>query len=325
MPAFPVVQSLLSPSALLEVVAAEYDVGRLLDCRLWIAGHADVYLVTTDRDRYVLRVYRTGWRTDDEIAYEIDALRHLTKKGVSVAVPVVRKDGAWFRTVEAPEGARQLALFTFARGRAAPGEAGFSEHFGRGLAALHAATDDFRSSHARFRLDLAILLDRPLSRLAPLLAHRSEDWRYLVELAERLRRGVEAFTGARLDWGFCHGDAFGGNAHLDGEVLTHFDFDDCGPGWRAYDLATYRWICAWRAGDAADARWQEFLSGYRERRPLAESELAAVPLFVAVREIWVAGQNAGVAPIRGHWPVNFDNRLRFLRQWEQEHLSTPSA
>jgi Ser/Thr protein kinase RdoA (MazF antagonist) len=144
---------------------------------------------------------------------------------------------------------------------------------------------------------------------------------YLHRLAAWLRRRIARLAARGLDWGFCHGDAFGGNCVLDGEVatgtLTHFDFDDCGPGWRAYDLAAYRWILAWRAGGAAGRRWRECLRGYRAVRPLAAADVAAVPLFVAARELWVLGQNArATVALRGEWLFDVGPRIRFLQRWE---------
>jgi Ser/Thr protein kinase RdoA (MazF antagonist) len=308
-------------------VAAAYAavVGPPRRCRLWLSGSGDVYLVDTERGRYVLRLYRAGDRSDGDVAYELAAVRHLAQRGVPVAAPVRRADGAWFRTLAAPEGPRQAVLFAYARGREAYDEAGYARLYGRSVATVHAAAADFRSAHPRFRLDLGVLLDRPLARLEPLLADRPADWRYLLDLAGRLRAGLTA-RGVGLDWGFCHGDVLGGNAHLEGDTvtgtLTHFDFDDCGPGWRAYDLATYRWITTWRTPEAAAARWEEYLEGYRERRPIGAADLGAVPLFVALREFWVVGQQIRNASLRGHYWVQdnyVDRRLRFLREWERQH------
>jgi Ser/Thr protein kinase RdoA (MazF antagonist) len=276
---FPVVQSLLSPQGLLALVEAEHDLGTPLECDLWFAGVTNTYRVATARGSYALRVYRTGHRTDGEVAYELDAVRHLAGKGVPIAVPVPRADGAWFRSVEAPEGPRRVApegprrvaLFAWAPGREAHREEGYSLRYGRAVAELHDASDDFRSAYPRFRLDAGTLLDRPLSRIEPRLAHRPDDRAYLLGLAARPRERLARLPAAELEWGFCHGDTLGSNAHLDGDTIVHFDLDDCAPGWRAYDLATYRWIWTWRTPEAAEARWAEFLAGYRERRPTRES------------------------------------------------------
>jgi Ser/Thr protein kinase RdoA (MazF antagonist) len=316
----PAAHSLADPAALRALLAAEYDLGPVRACRLWHNGVTETHRVEAERGRYFLRLYRAGWRSDAEVAYEMDALAHLAGKGVPLAGPILRRDGTRFGAVRAPEGRRLLALFAGAPGRVAWDEPGFSARFGAGLAALHAAGDDFRSPHPRRAIDLDVLLDRPLARLEPLVATHPADRAYLHRLAARVRRGVEALAVRGLDWGLCHGDAFGGNCLLDGPVpsgrLTHFDFDDCGPGWRAYDLASYRWILAWRAPGQAAARWRECLRGYRAVRPLGATDAAAVSFFVAAREVWVLGQNArAMLALRGLWLVDLAPRLRFLRGW----------
>ena len=144
------------------------------------------------------------------------------------------------------------------------------------------ATDAFSSSHSRFHLDLAHLIDQPLSQVLPFLAHREDDQHYLRTLAEKLRAGLSRLPSVQLDYGVCHGDCHGRNAHVmaDNTIVTFFDFDCGGPGWRAYDLAVFRWGCA-RA--QRDDRWELFLRGYQERRHLRALDLHAIPWMVAVK------------------------------------------
>ena len=314
----PVDQSLLSPAALLATVAADYAIETPRQCLLWSNNVTQTYIVTAEHARYILRVYKTGRRTDDDVAYELEALRHLDGKGLAVSVPIVRRDGAWFQTIQAPEGPRQMALFTSAPGGEAYRDEGYAARYGRSVAALHAASDDFLGAHQRFHLDITVLLERPLARIAPLLAYRPADWQYLQDLAAEVRRQVTALAAAGLEWGFCHGDTLGSNAYRDGDVITHFDSDDCGPGWRAYDLATFVWIWAWHE---KPERGQEFLEGYSAHRPIAAVDRRALPLFVVLREIWVTGQQTREAATLGHALITdayFDARLRFLRSWEQQ-------
>jgi hypothetical protein len=58
-----------------------------------------------------------------------------------------------------------------------------------------------------------------LARIAPLLAHRPADWRYLQDLAAEVRRQVKALAAAGLDWGFCHGDTLGSNGNSSDPLL----------------------------------------------------------------------------------------------------------
>src|SRR5262249_23657795 len=117
--------------------------------------------------------------------------------------------------------------------------------YGRAVAALHAATDDFSSTHQRFALDLDFLLAKPLDVVQPYLAHRPVDWRSLRALAPAVTERLASLQARGLDRGVCHGDAQGGNAHItpDG-TITFFDFDVCGSGWRAYDVAVFFWGAA---------------------------------------------------------------------------------
>src|SRR5262249_8855231 len=132
------------------------------------------------------------------------------------------------------------------------------------LAELHRASDDFAAPHRRVPLDLDWLLEQPLQRIEPYLAHRTDHREYLGALADRVRRQVADLAGD-LAWGFCHGDYHGWNVHVaeDGSA-TVFDFDGCGPGWRAYDLATFRHSLG--LDPKKSATWPAFLAGYAEPR-----------------------------------------------------------
>jgi Ser/Thr protein kinase RdoA (MazF antagonist) len=321
---FPATMTTLSGDALGRFVAADYDVGVVRACRLFSPSLTHTYLVETDGPRYMLRVYRAGWRTPSDIGYELDVLQHLARQGVAVSTPVPRRDGALVRVLPAQEGPRPAVLFTYAPGRETFDAPGYPGRYGRAAAALHNAAADFRSRHRRFRLDLRHLLDAPLAAVLPFLAHRPADRERLVALAETLRRRVAALPADALETGFCHGDLHGGNAHLDGETLTLFDFDCCGPGWRAYELAVYRWDTSSGDPDRAAASWAEYLAGYTTVRPLRDVDLAAVPLFVAIRHFWWLGLQCGNARDWGIGYRNdrfFDQQLRVFDTWEAAYLT----
>lgn len=73
------------------------------------------------------------------------------------------------------------------------------------------------------------------------------------------------------------------------------------------------------------ARWEQFLRGYGERRTLNELDLAAVPLFVAIRHIWLLGLHTGNGRDWGYgWMGDryFDRSLKFLKTWEKKRLAS---
>jgi Ser/Thr protein kinase RdoA (MazF antagonist) len=65
----------------------------------------------------------------------------------------------------------------------------------------------------------------------------------------------------------------------------------CGPGWRAYDLATF-------LIDEPAAIVDAFLAGYESVRTLAAAERVSIPIFQIVQSIWVLGLRAGYV---NHW------------------------
>jgi len=95
---------------------------------------------------------------------------------------------------------------------------------------------------------------------------------------------TEIMAGA-MDIGFCHGDLHGFNAHLDGDVITHYDFEECGFGYRIYDLATFRW--SFYFNDSGVDQWTAFLDGYQTIRKTAETDILLLDTFVLIRHIWL--------------------------------------
>jgi Ser/Thr protein kinase RdoA (MazF antagonist) len=330
LPAFPTSYSTLAGRALGGWLAASY--GHLFEAppsvRLYRRGLNDTYMVDADADggrrRFVLRVYRSAWRSASEVAYELDAISHLRRAGVPVAAPIERRDGRLAETLDAPEGPRQAVLFEHAPGRLPARDEADYARYGRAAAALHDAAAGFASPHARFRLDLRHLLAQPLDAIRPFLADRPQaDRDRLARVADRLRGLVER-AAPDLEASFCHGDLNGGNAHLDadeGGPVTFFDFDCCGEGWRAYDVAVFRYGMELRR--EAEPLWRAFLEGYRSRRALSEAELAAVPALVAVRDIWLRGLQAGKADDSGDDYLNeryWTGFLDGLEAWCRKHV-----
>jgi Ser/Thr protein kinase RdoA (MazF antagonist) len=317
----PVTYSILAADALLAMIERTYELPSPLTCELLLPSMNDTYLLAGKDSRYIVRVYRASWRSAGEIAYELDLLTHLAARGVSVSLPLAGIDGCLCRPLTAPEGVRNVALFTYAEGEPLTWtNVDQCRAAGHLLAAIHNATDDFISSHHRTALDVEHLIDAPLLALQPFIEHRPDDWGYLVALTAKLRARLGEVRGM-LDWGPCHGDFGGGNLFVaDNCRLTAFDFDLCGPGWRACDLAAIQFVATARK----DARiWDAFAEGYSTARPLGNADRAAVLLFDPIRRLWRMGLQAGNAP---DWGISrlkdtvVDNELRFLRTWEAEYL-----
>jgi len=314
---FPATHSLLSASALLSYAQEHYEMGRALECHLLDRGWNDTYLIRASSGNYIVRVYRTGWRSLSDILYELDMLLHLHGKDVPVSSPLAMKEGSLVSTVNTLEGPRQVVLFTFAEGERPrwPRDETYSRAYGQAVARVHSALDDFTSPHTRFGLDLDHLLENPLRTILPLLSDRPEDQAYLLDLVTVIKQRLDDLPRGELEWGACHGDFHGGNARIRRDLqVIFFDFDCCGPGWRAYDLAVFRLT---RALKQEEKLWEDFLAGYLQQRTLCTLDLEAVPFFMTIRQIWRLGMHTSNAAYWGSDFLNkryFDSNMQLLRE-----------
>lgn len=312
-----VAYSSLDPNVLADWLAGTYGLPAPVRCSLVSPGVNDTYEVVSGAGTAYFRVYRAGLRSQADVAFEVDLLRHLEQAGVSVSVPVAAADGSLVTQLEAPEGVRPAVLLTAAPGKVLAYAQDDAYTYGCAVANLHTAMDTFQSPWSRFHLDLDHLLDQPLRRIQPF----AEDlglWSFYTELADRLRARVQAVAPA-LEWGLCHGDLHGHNVHKNEEGrLTFFDFDCGGPGWRAYDLAVYRWAVGRHAKGMEP--WEAFLSGYRSQREVSQVDLDITPVFVATRNYWLLGLHASQVNQRGTASVRqwVEGAVPVLRGLEKE-------
>ncbi len=290
------IRSLLHPDDLGELVRREYEIRPPVTAKLLQRGFNDAYLITDgDGDRRVLRVYAKDkyWLgSEADVCFELELLEYLAVSGLPVANPYPRRSGELLGRLDAPEGQRSYAVFTFAPGRTL-GSQPFDERLwqsvGREIARMHCAMDTFESTKSRYHLDLAILIDMPLAAIKPYVTPEEEDFfAELGDVAQQLKDAICRHTWGPGTYGPIHADAHDSNMHVTAEgTFMLFDFDHCGFGWRAYDLATfYRHP---RESGEEQQKWTAFLAGYEEVRPLTVAERDSLPVFKASRALWDVG------------------------------------
>lgn len=318
----PVYHSVISCHALAPALQELYDIGEVMECGFLSNGLNDTYILKTSTDKFILRIYKCHWRNEQDVIFEVELLNHLFKKEIPVSAPVIRRDGGYLIKLAASEGTRYAVLFTYAEG-------GYSDEqkssilYGEHVAKMHLAMDDFECEQERFKLDLKHLLNEPLRSIRGALSHRQEDFDYLESLSRVLSNRIEELS-PELEWGVCHGDLHGANVHFHADSLTHFDFDCGGFGWRAYDISVFLWakVRGREKEHFNNEQWTAFLNAYQLHKVLSENDIKAIPIFVAIREIWLMGLHIGSAHVWGSGWQNdhyFNKNLRFLRDWCEVH------
>ena len=314
---FPAIYSTLESQTIVSRILSEYAIGSPKTCQFWHRGLSDIYLVETVSGQYILRISHQHWRNAAEIYFELELLYFLQQKQLPVASPLNTKKGELAIEINAPEGKRYAALFNYAPGKIALGDLNEQQSYilGNTLAKIHQATYNFSSKYKRKDLSLEYLLDDSLKKIAPFLKAREQDFIYLYELVEKIKYQLKYLEQKAPFWVICWGDTHSGNAHFtpDNQV-TLFDFDQCGYGWRAFDIAKFLQISL-RTGISRKLR-DAFLSGYQSISELTASELTSLQAFTQTAHIWVWAISLETAMLH-NWSIlddsYFSKRLSQLK------------
>ena len=289
----PVIRSIPAIAPMVQALQIHYGLN-IIACELIKSLLQDTYRISTQDSSYIFRLYRVGQRSLDEILSELEILDYLLENGLSVSAGIKTQLRERVVAFSMPEGTRYGALFSFS-----PGEP-LSKHltcqsiqaYGKSLAHLHRIADAFPHPITRPSLDRPALLDVPVQTLKTRFPEERDHIPYLQSVAERLRPVLDAIPTTPPVYGFCHGDPGTVNVHMDenGE-LELFDFDFCGSGWRAYELAVVLNDLRSEPPELTEA----FLNAYNTVRPLSEREHHILPTFQAIHHLWILGVHSGNA------------------------------
>lgn len=318
---FPVTYSTLDSSALINRVLTQYEIETVENCQFWNRGLSDVYLVETLGEPYILRVSHHHWRSESDIQFELELLDFLRQRHLPIAYPLRTADERLFVPIDAPEGQRYAALFTYAPGQIPVGDLNPKQSWqlGETLAKVHYTALDFRCNAPRQALTLDYLLDDSFGAIAPFLQERPQDLEYLDGAIAQLKLQLRDFPCEAPFWGICWGDPHSGNAHFTpDEQISLFDFDQCGYGWRAFDLGKFLQVSA-RAGLSKRVR-EAFIAGYQSVQPLTESEMNALRAFTQTAHIWVWSININMAVVH-NW-CRLDDHYFRQRLEQLKHLGS---
>lgn len=278
--------STICSAELMARVLPDYCIDSPLDCLFWERGTNDTYQVRCADARYSLRIYRHDIYPRGEIDFEVEALNYLHNNGFPIAFPIARRSGGYVTEIMAPEGIRYVLVTAFVDGKTLEFESlDDSRIFGESVARLHEVSQGCKTHHKKKDLDLKNLIDDSIVAIEPYVSHRPEDVSLLSLLATNASAAVQQSDESVLDIGFCHGDLHGYNAHLNGDVVTHYDFEECGFGYRIFDLATFKW--SFVSDDSGADQWLAFLDGYQSVRKTSEADLQLLDTFVLLRHIWI--------------------------------------
>ena len=287
MSVFPAIYSTLSPQALIDGVLSEYELGEIKRCLFWNRGLSDIYLIEARERAYILKISHHHWRSQTEIQFELEFLDFLYQQDIPVANPLKTKTGKLFVTINAVEGDRYAALFPYAPGEVPQGDLNLeqSKIMGQTLGKIHASSLEFCCDTSRQPLDLEHLLDDSFEIISPYLRRQNQDLADLEQAIVKIKHQLACLEQTSPLWSVCWGDPHSGNVHFtEDNQITLFDFDQCGYGWRAFDLAKFLQVSL-SAGIKRNIR-DSFLAGYQEIQKLTDAELSSMQALTQMAHIW---------------------------------------
>lgn len=292
-------RSIFNAQDLKQLIQANYHFNGGVHCRLIKAKLSDTYDVWADNQRFIMRIYRQGSRSQSEIEGEVSLLNYLHEMGLVVPVPVMlggrNPTGTAILPIHAPEGERFAVLFRYIEGTPLQSvlKPQTAAVLGGTVAQLHRTLDKLTINYDRPVWNSDSLLRDPLRGLksAGLLAQRARDLAYLHRITSVLRTKMADLPITKPDYGLIHADLNLSNIIVlrDGRIGL-IDFDFIGEGHRAYDLSIFHFEQRFR--QLPEVITESFLEGYNAIRPINDAEAALLPLFSAARSIWLMGQQA---------------------------------
>jgi Ser/Thr protein kinase RdoA (MazF antagonist) len=306
-----VTRSFVAADALAEVIAANYPFDDPVACRLFSkmlrTQDNDHYQVAAGGQKYVARIYQQGdplGRQQSDYQFELDWLNHLKDHNLPISHPISRRDGGCLGSVNAPEGIRYYALFSFAPGE--PMTADDPDQLwvvGQQMAHIHQVSNNFTTPNHRQAMDMEFLVDHSIDRIKRYWNNNvGEQLDILITSGEEAKEEVLSLLNSDQEaadkWGPIGGDFHPVSTHFQDGAPCFFNFDLCGHGWRAYDIAVF--LLNTNLLHQDPELGEAFFEGYYSVRPLSANEYEAISPFMTIRRVWLAGTFSVRNRIVGH-------------------------
>jgi Ser/Thr protein kinase RdoA (MazF antagonist) len=280
------------------VAIGRWDLDPVEIAPIKIRENAVFRIALRDGNRVVLRVHRRGYHSDEALQSEFDWMHALSAAGIEVPQVIPSRNGKLFEKVfsaDLSEG-RQVDVIEWVDGRQLGAlESGLqmgvqsiaANYFmvGQISARMHNQTSEWRPPAGFVRhhwCEEGLVGSDPLwGRFWELDALSASQRELLKEAQVAIRSDLLAYGKSPRNFGLIHADLVPENLMVDGDRVRVIDFDDAGFGWHLFDLATSLYFL--RGQSDFEVALSAFLHGYRSHRPLPESDLRLLPLFLAAR------------------------------------------
>jgi Ser/Thr protein kinase RdoA (MazF antagonist) len=283
-------------------------------------GENTTYRVLRQEGDWALRLARPGYQSLEAIRSEIRWMHELNETGVATPAVIRGRDGDIVQLVPHPDGRMRVAVaFTWVEGLPLPevDSLGAWKRLGEIMARIHEHGRRWRKPQGFVRpaWDVEALVgDSPRwGSPFPPGVWSAEDMRLLQAAREAVRERLHALGQGEHRYGLIHADLGFENVLVrpDGSTVV-IDFDDSGPSWYLYDLASALYPFEDESGFAE--REKALVAGHRSVGSLPDEDLRELPTLLMARRLATLG-----------WTFTRGETAHAQRQRARRIRSSPSA
>jgi Ser/Thr protein kinase RdoA (MazF antagonist) len=235
-----------------------------------------LYVFRYDGKQRFLRFAESSERRRTSIDAEIALVEWLAQEGLAVVRPVRSQNERFVETVATDWGTFHAVVFDALEGTQFEldelDDAGFRA-WGAALGELHATIRKYPGSVSSARPTMQ-------DHLAQARHFLPEDAPAVRDELHRIESSLDTLPVDRDTYGLIHFDFELDNLIWQGRTAQMLDFDDCSRGWYAADIAFALRDHFDAGADLHDPGVRAFLGGYAAHTPLADEQIAQIPLFL---------------------------------------------
>ena len=254
-----------------------------------------VFEVYREGKPLILRLTHSSHRSEEDIASELDWMKHLYKKDLSIPEVFTSKNGQFFEAI--PAGDNTIfygCLYSKVKGtevdvRSEKFDAPLFKVWGETIGMMHQATKTYvplEGMKTRDSWDQDDLLK--VEKYYP------KDDTQLIQNAKEVIASLSKLPKNPDSYGLIHTDIHSGNFFYDGEMIHVFDFDDASYHWFGSDIAIPLFYSIFYKIPAkqkeerqrfADLFMKAFMEGYEKANKLPDGWKEQIPLFLMLRDV----------------------------------------
>jgi len=283
----PVTYSLISSKALQEELIPLYSLPKESKVLFLYQGIHDTYLVQGSLSKFILRIYRAGWKTFEQVKAELQLLLFLKEQGLSVSYPIAATNAIFIHQINSPEGERYSVMFSYAQGEKLTSlSVTQAFQFGKLIAHMHLITQSKKIKDLHRDYSINSILKNSLQITQTVLHAYPEALKKLAIINGIVKKKLTPLVIKELKTGICHGDPHFENIFIEpvANRVTIYDFDFSGNGYLLYDVGSF---CFYERNSETNIK--SFLEGYTQLMPLTNLELALVPYFKVLMRLFHLG------------------------------------